>query len=237
MGTILRLRTNGDVSGYKKVEFHIIETREGVKNVVNSLYNQAVQKNSTGIYNILKSVNKEQRDLLFLQVMQIAFTHDSSVAKVIIPEFLKFSIDINIQDKETGDTSLHYAATFAQDLVPVFIKSGANVNLSNHSKLSPLIILSSRQRPDLVKMLIDAGADVNVNSDRGYTPLLAALRPMFGNYTDKTAENLELLLKAGANVDVRYEEGGTPYSIMEYVYPEELRQRMINLLDAYKKMK
>jgi ankyrin repeat protein len=112
--------------------------------------------------------------------------------------------DVNLPNKETGDTPLLIAfkATHYK-LCELLIASGAHVNAKNNRDESLVLYTASNGHLELTELLLTHGADINAKSKDEWTPLLLAAR----NSNERICR---LLLKRGASPITRDADGRTP---------------------------
>jgi len=97
-----------------------------------------------------------------------------------VREFLNRKANINIQDKESGNTALHYACgNFNIELVLLLLAYDANKNIKNKKKENPLDVALRKLREDcfvavekfeyakIIKILIENGAKRSRKFNKG----------------------------------------------------------------------
>jgi len=101
----------------------------------------------------------------------------------------------------TGETPLHYAATFGStESVRLLLEHGANPNARNNAEATPLIY--GTYNLDKARLLVEKGADVNAHARNGITPLMVAAS-VHGN-----VETVRYLLDHGADAKALRDNGG-----------------------------
>lgn len=208
---------NGNFTNYNSVKLIIKGMRFSQQDVLADLKMAAINKDDVKIDRILSTVQSEKLNDLFIEFMEDSSNNSREINYSILDRLLKQPVNLNIQDQVTGYKPLIYAAERATNLVGPLVLAGADVNINSKNRTTALIQLANKNSPQLVQLLLDRGADVNVRNDSGYTALLAALRPIYGNYKEETVSTIKNILAAKAIVDVKDNEGGTPLQIIQNV--------------------
>ncbi|MBD0379920.1 ankyrin repeat domain-containing protein [Paenibacillus sedimenti] len=229
----LDTRSSSDVTNFSNVLLKVQDTHPAMKSHVKSLFEAAMQQDSTQIERIINTLTAKEKEFLLLDFIKWSSPYNNDLRSYILPYILKQNVNVNLQDKASGKTALIYSSDYAIDLINPLIDAGADVKIKAKDGTTALILLASKGRPDLVKLLLDKGADPNGVGINGYTPLLSALRPMFGHYTSDTVKTVEYLLNAGANVDVRLPEGPegqTPLMIIKVISEPDISAEIKKML-------
>ena len=89
-----------------------------------------------------------------------------------INEFPKNIINFNFQDKELGNTALHYACQGNNyNIIKWLIQSNCEINIKNNNKQTPLHFASQKGNLDICKILIENGALLNAYDIYNKTPI------------------------------------------------------------------
>ncbi|HWO95590.1 stalk domain-containing protein [Paenibacillus ehimensis] len=219
-----------DFTGYSSVNLKVNDIHPAMKSLVESLFAAAKEKNQTKIKSIVDSIPPENKGLALLDFMKWSVPFDSSGRDEILPYLISKNDYINAQDKASGFTALMYASSYSINSIKPLIDAGADVKIKANDGTTALLLLASKNKPDLVKLYLDRGADPNVSGTNGYYPLLAALRPMFANYTEDTVTTIKYLIEAGAKTDIKDPEGNTLMEIIDDIPNAEVVSQLKALL-------
>jgi len=144
-----------------------------------------------------------------------------------IDALLKGGAKINVREKYTGNTALHFAVKARNaGIAEMLIHKGIDINAKNREQDpftgdTPLHIAVKNKDIALAKLLIDSKADVNVTDADKCTPLHVAIDE------DKSDDIAELLIKAHADVNAKpYSYSCTPLSSAVL----NLRPKIVKLL-------
>ena len=89
-----------------------------------------------------------------------------------IKEFPKIINNFNFQDKELGNTAMHYACQLKNDnIIKYLIQFNCDINIKNNNKQTPLHIASQKGNLDICKILMENGALLNVYDSYKNTPI------------------------------------------------------------------
>jgi len=165
----------------------------------------------------------------------------------IIEALLERGAQVNVTDKETGETPLLQAAILNKTKVcQLLVERGANVNVTDRNGGTPLLWAIGNKT--LVRLLVNKGADVKAginskalmdeqfshNDDPTITELLLsrgarvdAVDHSSGNYTALDVacvigriRSVRLLIQHGANVNLMTSDGETPLTLAkEWQHP------------------
>lgn len=98
----------------------------------------------------------------------------------ITEQLLAAGANIEVLTPQNG-TPLHIAAASNYpDILPVLINGGANMEAKDVNELTSLAAAASLGNVETARLLIEAGADVNTEDVGGDTPLIKALRQLYG---------------------------------------------------------
>lgn len=225
-------RGNGDLTTYSSVVLKVIDVHPSMKLAINSLLDAAKVQDQKSIKQIIAKIPEDQLSIMLLDFIKVA-NDDSNLREYILPSILERNINLNIQDKRTGYTPLMYASQGFGNLVQPLIEARADVNIKAKDGTTALTLFASKGKPELVKLFLDKGANPNGVGINGYTPLLSALRPLFGHYTGDTVKIVSYLLEAGANVDVKLPEGITPLMIAKDISEPDIAAEIKSMLTEH----
>ena len=121
-----------------------------------------------------------------------------------VRQHLVNGVDVNLKDKEEGNTPLHKAALGgmrSKDIVGLLIEKGGDVNARNDNLWTPLHY--SIGDTEISRILIENGADISAKDNYGYTALHNAAH-------DNEIEIIEILISKGAGVNQLSKYGESP---------------------------
>lgn len=107
---------------------------------------------------------------------------------------LRHGADVDSVEKESGNSSLHIAATYGYGQVAeLLLKSGATVDMKNHLGQSPLHCVAQYGQEHLVAILLAHGANIEALDNNGSTALDLALQGDCSHAADKTGSSVYMV--------------------------------------------
>lgn len=81
-----------------------------------------------------------------------------------IEKIIKSGIDINIMDRKTGKTALHYAAANGNEkCAEMLIKNGANLDITDNNNETPIMSAMSTGNFIVINMMPKTKLNINKN--------------------------------------------------------------------------
>ena len=122
-----------------------------------------------------KVINADDNNVLFKNLFNsIKNEENDKIIEIIkkIKEIQKNAFNINIQDKENGNTALHYACQKNnKKIIQYLLDSNSDPNIKNNNMQTPLHIAAKEGYIDICKVLIDNGALLNIYDSNKKTPI------------------------------------------------------------------
>jgi ankyrin repeat protein len=132
----------------------------------------------------------------------------------LVSDLIVLGANLDWQDEEYDETTLHVAARFGEiEIAQMLIDAKADLNLQDEDGETPLHLAAFNGYEEIVRMLIDAGTKLNVQNEDGNTPLHYAVIN-WHRYPTTYEEIAEMLIDAGARKDIRNEYDDTPYDLV-----------------------
>jgi ankyrin repeat protein len=120
-----------------------------------------------------------------------------------VPLLVKHKVDLNFQNKKTGNTALHLAVEWKRPRIILFLlEKGANIDIGNNEGLTALQLAANSDNCEAVSLLLQRCAHVEARSLAGPTALQYAAWK--GHWTA-----FDLLLIGGADINVWNKQGET----------------------------
>ncbi|CAG7922613.1 unnamed protein product [Penicillium olsonii] len=120
-----------------------------------------------------------------------------------VPLLVKHKVDMNFQNKKTGNTALHLAVEWKRPRIILFLlEKGAKIDIGNNDGFTPLQLAASCDNCEAVSLLLQRCAHPESRSLAGPTALQYAAWK--GNWTA-----FDLLLIGGADINVWNKQGET----------------------------
>ncbi len=124
----------------------------------------------------------------------------------MVKQALHSSADINVHEKEKGNTPLMLASFYNHhEIVSLLISSGANVDARCNEENTALIKAAWRGSMESARLLIKAKADIDAKEIAGMTALMIA--SFYGHF-----DVVKLLVEAESNINIKDEDGLTALS-------------------------
>jgi ankyrin repeat protein len=124
-------------------------------------------------YLITEKVTPNCTDHWGQNILMLAVYHK----KIKIANYLilnKIIVNINLQDRICGNSTLHYAARYIPGLIKILHNKypDMNIDISNHDGDTPLHVA---EHVESVKKLLEIGAQINSSNEIGRTPYHCAM--------------------------------------------------------------
>uniref|UniRef100_T1IPJ6 Beta-hexosaminidase bacterial type N-terminal domain-containing protein n=1 Tax=Strigamia maritima TaxID=126957 RepID=T1IPJ6_STRMM len=169
------------------------------------------------LQNSIELAKTSQMEAVYMEDLLKA-TADENIGRIC--QLIAAGVDVNcIDNPKSGNTALHWAATFAsKDVVKCLLDRGANINAVNNCGVTPLHDAVHRSDLDMINELMMNGADPHIKASKGKfankTPLdlaatshnvLALINSCFkngdvtcdGELLSDSANSLESLISVG----------------------------------------
>ena len=128
----------------------------------------------------------------------------------IIQLLLEFKCEVNVPDRESGRTVLHWAVQSENaSLVKDLLKLGADPNVKDKNWETPFFAALKLGKTDILKTLLAAGCRVTVTDRSFNTALHIAAK-------DGQKDFIPLLIKAGLDVDLKGAGGLSPLMLASF---------------------